>query len=119
MACVGLTLVPAPVLEVVGATWCMGSVDLRQLSAIEDIRAAATYLSKTFDTHHDAHRQRYAAGQGFTPVPLTLPAQDLVAGAQLAEQIMGRPADSSARPFEDSPGSPLLLQWSDRGGGTS
>ncbi len=114
----GHLLLPARALEVVEATWRRGSADLQHLDTIQDIHATATYLGKTFDTHHEAHRQRYAAAQGFAPTPVTIPAQDFAAAARLAELLMGRPADSSVSPAADTPGHPLLLEWSDLGGET-
>ncbi len=110
----GHLLLPERLLGVVEATWRHGSTDTCNLDTVEDIRAASTYLAKVFDTHHESHRQRYAAGQGFRPTPITYAAPDFAAAARVAELLMGRPADRATSPYLEIPAQPVLLEWSDR-----
>jgi len=71
-------------------SWTAGAVDVRFLATIEDIRATAHYLAKTF---HEppvlAHR--YYVSRRFNPQPLVVEAATLFDLLDLVEQRIGWP----------------------------
>ena len=71
-------------------SWTAGAVDVRFLATIEDIRATAHYLAKTF---HEppilAHR--YYLSRRFNPQPLVVEAATLFDLLDLVEQRIGWP----------------------------
>lgn len=71
-------------------SWALGEADTRPLDGLEDVRAAAHYISKDFD-RPPIVAQRYFASRRFNPRPVVLEAETLPALLRLAEIRIGWP----------------------------